>query len=435
MNKMTKLRILQLSDIHNVVCPRAMDDFKTMRSGLLKDIKDYCECYDCHFDAVLICGDIAFSGKNDEYEKSKKFIGEICKNVGCKQCQVFVVPGNHDKLRKEGKPSLRKILNWGFTHLDNREDMFRVLMKEEPDMLCNLYLPFKHYLDFCKSFDNIEPIMQKCINDSGDEFFHIDYDADEMFWKSDLAQDFHGYQVNLVGLNSALSCDENDWSPDWKPEGHKMYLSVFAHNNLDLPNNRSINILMMHHPTSFIVKGAELQNKFDELFAIQFYGHVHVADSSQAKTGGAVRVFSGAMQPPVGANEEEKKKYIPIYNIVELDMSDGDEKQLRVNLIVNKWNINNFVRDEEHCKEYFVDLPKEENRWKHENKTPVLPDGVSIREIRCLYSDHMNHKKIISMMYDNLYDSSQNDYCNDRKFIAKVYADNKWVELWHLLNS
>lgn len=141
------------------------------------------------------------------------------------------------------------------------------------------------------------------------------------------------------------------------------------------------------------------------------------------------------MQPPVGANEEEKKKYIPIYNIVELDMSGGDEKQLRVNLIVNKWNINNFVRDEEHCKEYFVDLPKEENRWKHENKTPVLPDGVSIREIRCLYSDHMNHKKIINMMYDNLYDSSQNDYCNDRKFIAKVDADNKWVELWHLLNS
>ena len=144
---MTKLRILQLSDIHNVACPRAMDDFKTMRRGLLKDIKNYCECYDCHFDAVLICGDIAFSGKNDEYEKSKTFIDEICKNVGCKLCQVFVVPGNHDKLRNEGKPSLRKFLNWGFTHLDNREDMFKVLMEEEPDMLCNLYLPFKHYLD------------------------------------------------------------------------------------------------------------------------------------------------------------------------------------------------------------------------------------------------------------------------------------------------
>ena len=112
MNKMTKLRILQLSDIHNVACPRAMDDFKTMRRELLKDIKDYCEHYVCKFDAVLICGDIAFSGKNDEYEKSKTFIDEICKNVGCKLCQVFVVPGNHDKLRKEGKPSLRKILNW-----------------------------------------------------------------------------------------------------------------------------------------------------------------------------------------------------------------------------------------------------------------------------------------------------------------------------------
>lgn len=433
--KMTKIRILQLSDIHNVACPRAMDDFKTMRNGLLKDIKDYCKCYSCRFDAVLICGDIAFSGKNEEYEKSKTFIDEICKNVGCKPCQVFVVPGNHDKLRKAGKPSLRKILNWGLTHLDDREDMFKVLIEEEPDMLCNLYVPFKNYLDFCKSFDNIEPIMQKCIDDTRDESFCIDYDEDKMFWESDLARNFHGYQINLVGFNSALSCDENDWTPDWKPDGHKMYLSVFAHNNLDLSNNKSINILMMHHPMSFIVKGAELQNKFDELFAIQFYGHVHVADSSQAKTGGAVRVFSGAMQPPVGANEEEKKKYIPIYNIVELDMSDGDEKQLRVNLIVNKWNINNFVRDEEHCKEYLVDLPKEENRWEHENKTPVLPDGVSIREIRCLYNDNMNHKKIIIKMYDGLYDSSKNDYYNDRKFLAKVDADNRWGELWHLLNS
>ena len=47
----------------------------------------------------------------------------------------------------------------------------------------------------------------------------------------------------------------------------------------------------------------------------------------------------------------------------------------------------------------------------------------------------MNHKKIIIKMYDGLYDSSQNDYFNNRKFLAKVDADNRWVELWRLLNS
>ena len=141
------------------------------------------------------------------------------------------------------------------------------------------------------------------------------------------------------------------------------------------------------------------------------------------------------MQPPVGANEEEKKKYIPIYNIVELDVSDRNAKQLKVNLIVNKWNGYKFGQDIEHSQKYSIDLPKEENRWEHENKVPILPEGVTVREIRCLYNDYMNHKKIIIKMYDGLYDSSQNDYCNDRKFLAKVDADNRWVELWHLLNS
>ena len=38
-------------------------------------------------------------------------------------------------------------------------------------------------------------------------------------------------------------------------------------------------------------------------------------------------------------------------------------------------------------------------------------------------------------MYEGLYNSSKNDYYNDRKFLAKVDADNRWGELWHLLNS
>ena len=432
---MSKLRILQLSDIHNVSCPKAMDRFKDMRQELLKDIKDYCTYNHSSFDAILLCGDIAFCGIKEEYDKSKVFIEEVCKSVGCKLSQVYVVPGNHDKFRKEGKPTLRRLLNWGMTHLDKDENMFHALMKEEPALFRNLYLPFKYYVEFCKIFDNVEPIMQKCIECDERQPFQIDSDVDEMFWKSELKDDFYGYHVNLVGLNSALTCDENDWTPDWTPDGHKMYLSVFAHNNLDINRAKTINIVMMHHPMDFIINGNNLQAKFDDMFALQFYGHVHIANSSQPKKDGAVRVFSGAMQPPSGATDEEKKLYIPIYNIVELDVTDVHKKQLEVKLIVNKWNDKEFDSDGTQSKTYYINLPEEINRWEKKEKiyTPVLPEGISKREIRCLYNGNRNHKKIISKMYLNLYEESQNTYFNDRAFLSKVDADDRWVELWNLL--
>lgn len=464
---MGKIRILQLSDIHNISCPQAMDHFKNMREGLIKDIKGYCDCYHCGFDAILICGDIAFGGTKEEYAKSKELAENICEAVGCEHFQVYVVPGNHDKVRNEGKPALRQLLNWGMTHLyaskkDDEKDvkkydkieeegiknnenandesnMFRAFMEAEPHLFSNLYLPFRNYVEFSKDFFSVEPIMLKCIEESQNKDFHIDLNADEMFWKSKLYDDFQGYHVNLVGLNSALTCDENDWSPDdVESEGHKMLLSVFAHNNLNLNNDKSINILMMHHPLNYIVNGEELSKKFDDMFSLQFYGHVHMADSSQLKEGASVRVFSGAMQPPKGSTEEERKKYFPIYNIVEMEIPDEKARQLKVNLIVNKWNGSAFEPFKEQSKEYVVNLLYNSlNRWEQSatQKMDVLPDGVSEREIKCKFNDFANHKIIINKMYDGLYDNDLNDFKNCRAFLKKVGEDNRWVDLWSLVNS
>ena len=435
---MDKLRILQLSDIHNISCPKAMDPYKSMRKGLIQDIKAYYEHNQSSFDAILICGDIAFSGAKEEYDKSKEFIEKVCDVVDCKLSQVYVVPGNHDKNRKEGKPALRRLLNWGMMHIDEEEKMFEHLMEEESSLFSNLYLPFKHYLEFSKSFDNFEPIMAKCIENSEESNLQLDLDKDKMFWKSELTKDFHGYGVNLIGLNSALTCDEDDWSPDWKKDGHQMFLSVFAHNNLELDADDSINILMMHHPLDFIVNGDVLMKKFDKQFLLQFYGHIHQPDSFQSNQGGAVRVYSGAMQPPKGASDEEKKKYFPIYNIVELGVSGDDKKCLDFKLIVSKWNGNSFVEYSEQCKNFSVDLPTAPiNRWKEKEKTTskTLPQGVSLRDITCSFYESLNHKKLIEKMYTGMYDKSNYDYINCQLFLKRVEIDNRWCDLWNLLKS
>ena len=50
--------------------------------------------------AILICGDIAFSGRKAEYEeKPKVFISDLLTKMGYENEQVFMVPGNHDKNR------------------------------------------------------------------------------------------------------------------------------------------------------------------------------------------------------------------------------------------------------------------------------------------------------------------------------------------------
>ena len=46
--------------------------------------------------------------------------------------------------------------------------------------------------------------MEKCMNDSDDEWLDIEYDGDEMFWKSELGEDFDGQEVNVVGLKCGL---------------------------------------------------------------------------------------------------------------------------------------------------------------------------------------------------------------------------------------
>lgn len=47
-------------------------------------------------DAILVSGDIAFSGKKDQYDQARLWLEKICEIVGCPKSNVWTVPGNHD---------------------------------------------------------------------------------------------------------------------------------------------------------------------------------------------------------------------------------------------------------------------------------------------------------------------------------------------------
>ena len=70
------IKILQISDIHFHAFPGDdEDEYRNMRQKFLEDL-DYVREHISPIDTILICGDIAFSGKKEEYDVKCFFILE-----------------------------------------------------------------------------------------------------------------------------------------------------------------------------------------------------------------------------------------------------------------------------------------------------------------------------------------------------------------------
>lgn len=425
------IRILQISDIHWLAIPDAMDDYNLMRHEFLDDIESFSKNGNGYFDHLLICGDIAFSGEKEQYTKAKTYIEDICDKIKLNRSEVYVVPGNHDKQRNAGKPALRNLIQSGLACESANDKMFYDLMKGDIESFRNLFVPFKEYRDFSAGYDSVEMMMDKCI-----ECKEVDADHDHAYWESIISDDFYGYQVHLYGFNTSLGCDQNDWD-DWesKRNGHKMFLPKFAYNNLHKKKGKHIYISMMHHPTKYLANGSKIEGDLDRFFQLQFYGHVHVSDALQNADKSTVRVFSGAMQPP-GALGKNDCKYCPVFNIVELSINkqlDGKEF-LHIKLRVNRWNdaTNKFEDDNGSSKEFDVEINNNLSRWEN---TPIplqpkLPEGITIREIRVKFVSRPDNKRIINSVYHDFFDETQTSHTNNVNFLKKINEDNKWIELW-----
>jgi len=47
----------------------------------------------------IVTGDIAFSGKEEEYQRAEAWLLELCQKTGCREEDVWVICGNHDVQR------------------------------------------------------------------------------------------------------------------------------------------------------------------------------------------------------------------------------------------------------------------------------------------------------------------------------------------------
>ena len=84
---------LHLSDFHFKETEKWSQD--VVLHSLLTDVSNRYSNHD-PIDFIFITGDLAFSGKCEEYLIVEDFLNQLLKNTGVPADRLLIVPGNHD---------------------------------------------------------------------------------------------------------------------------------------------------------------------------------------------------------------------------------------------------------------------------------------------------------------------------------------------------
>ncbi len=167
-----KIAILHFSDIHlkdsdNIILERT----KEIAAAISNDIIGVDHLY------ILVCGDITYSGKEEEYKQAKILIDEIkieIKKIITNNVGIILIPGNHDcdfdKTTTERNSIVQKVQG-GSINLDNKEvDVCCSIQKEFFKFKENYNFSIKLFkdnlLEVKKFISNRSSIIFNCFNTS-----------------------------------------------------------------------------------------------------------------------------------------------------------------------------------------------------------------------------------------------------------------------------
>jgi len=415
------LTLLQLSDIHFRKKPEELDEYSQMRVRMLETLEDYCK--DESINSILVCGDIAFSGKQEEYEeKAQVFISELQAKTGCKNEQVYMVPGNHDKNRDAQGNNTRALLRDGLIYGNCDSQLLSQICQEEPRTMQRLIEPFEEYIKYAS--------RHRCVSGAALKLYLGEKSTinDKLYWHSEIGT-IGDYRVVLYGINSCLVSDWEDRdNPQDESKGHLQYLSKQMYN---INRHRDeISISMMHHPLNFIKAGDDIERIMDGKFSIQFYGHIHKPSVQKDDT---LRIFSGALQPPF-KEMESSSDYYPVFNIIQMDIDDGI---LQVHIQPYEWKWVDeedgfFVKEE--IRSYQVKIRNDASRKFPKQRHLKLPENQTARALEIDLMTRSNRENIIKKMYPDFV-LKHDPIADFEVFFARLRNDDRYIELYDHLKQ
>ncbi|WP_158799420.1 metallophosphoesterase [Pedobacter sp. L105] len=280
------LKLLHISDIHFKCFDKHqyLDLDKDIQSEVEFDLKDLKAKYG-KIDIILIGGDIAFSGKEEEYKIADRWIKKICSITGCEEENVLTVPGNHD-VDREKVSVMVKDVHQQFKKLRKRVDIDSKIWEyiTNPESAKTLLSPLTNYNTFAQKYGSIPQ------------------SDNVLFWEKEFNID--NSILRIRGVNSAFVSDESD-----DENTSKLILGSTQSNFVR--KEGVINVVLCHHPPQWLYDGEEAQIDFKSRVRLHLFGHKH--SFSTELVNDCLILSAGAMQP-----SRRESGWEPRYNIIEL---------------------------------------------------------------------------------------------------------------------
>lgn len=279
-----KLKILHLSDLHFTSNNISQD---VVMSSLSNKIEELCkeEEKPTH---IVLTGDIAFSGKTEEYAKAKEFIDKVAQHCGIGVEGIFIIPGNHDVDR--GKLE-KGSFDW-YYKFTKEEELNNVLTSQT--VMGKIQEGTKAYFEFIKHYMN----GKTTIGAYGEYVSSIPFGT-------------NGLTVKIIGLNSAIFCGYD--GDDQK----KLALGLSQVNSCSekIDSRKEVIISCVHHPFDcFHPCDKPSLSLLERISDLILSGHVHEVNNSAHRGGNSgetVFVTAGAGY--------EKRTTQNGFNIIEID--------------------------------------------------------------------------------------------------------------------
>jgi hypothetical protein len=311
------LRIVHVSDIHFHRDAYGWDANLDQRAELVRDLEAQVAAGG-PVDAVLVGGDIAFSGHQDEYKTAEEWLTSVvgvCGGIGMDR--VWTVPGNHDVARDVLKACMpaqafREQLR-DIPHATAVDEYLRERLTTDPTAE-SFFEPLRAYNEFARPY-----------------MCHSEPSAPH--WVEDSTLFLDGQPVHITGLNSSMNSDSND--SDYRdPDGNRHLVLGTLQCQLSRENN-PVHIIIAHHPPNWI-RDWTIVEPYLRRGHLWIFGHEHTYKSAQDVEGGSVQLSGGAVGPERDA-DGEKDPYVPAYLL--LTLSFNDDGDLLVHVQPRYWSM------------------------------------------------------------------------------------------------
>jgi DNA repair exonuclease SbcCD nuclease subunit len=300
--------LIHLSDIHfragEVGTP--YDPNQMLRAKLVDDARTACTKFDDKIGAILISGDISYSGKREEFEFANIWLEQLAEACGTSLTSVFTCPGNHDVDRGIAKGVPIKAYHQAIKSSApvGRNPLISGLLQEHQSNQL-LMQSIQQYNSFAPRFfctltsDNTVAQRALELND--------------------------GSILRLWGLNSTLVSGEDD-------EVGKLVVDPAYNQIIRKPGEE--NLTICHHPPLWLMEGSDLQSHLNASVRLQLFGHEH--DHRVLREKRYMQIFAGAVVP-----ERDKPGWEPGYNIIRVKVTgDTTNRKLEIEVHARVWQRN-----------------------------------------------------------------------------------------------